>query len=381
MKVLIVGAGLSGCTIARILAEKNISVDIIEKRNHIAGNCYDERNEQGILVSRYGAHLFHTNSERVWNFIQSFANWIPWYHKVVGVIGDTMFPIPVNRTTVNTLLNKNLQTDDEMKLWLQENTIACDNPKNSKDIALKRVGSKLYDLIFHNYTYKQWNKYPYELEPSVLERIPVRITNEDGYFSDKYQALPEKGYTEFVRSMIQHPLITVSLQTEYNHSMRSMYDAVFYTGPIDKYYEEYNLPKLEYRSIRFETEQLNIDQFQSNSVVNYPSAKESFTRIVEYKHFLNQHVPNKTTIVREYTTEDGEPYYPVPTQRNRELYKQYKSLADNDCNKGVYFVGRLANYKYYNMDEAINAALEECDLFLSTVKYQSYSLSSPAQQC
>lgn len=370
MKVIVVGAGLSGCTIARTLAEKGISVHIIEKRNHIAGNCYDEINQQGILVSRYGAHLFHTNSERVWEFIQRFATWVPWHHKVIGTIGDKFFPIPVNRNTVNTLLGTNLQTEDDMKRWLQENSVPCDRPANSEEVACQRVGSSLYELIFKDYTYKQWAKYPAELDPSVLERIPVRTTDEDGYFSDKYQALPKHGYTEFVKEMIRHPLITIELETEFEHSMRSQYDNVFYTGPIDQFYDAHHLPKLEYRSIRFETEYLDMDQFQSNSVVNYPSTKESFTRIVEYKHFLNQNVPNKTTIVREYTMADGEPYYPVPTQRNREVYEQYKQLAKEDEKKGVYFVGRLANYKYYNMDAAIAAALDACDQFLQEISNQ-----------
>jgi UDP-galactopyranose mutase len=367
MKILVVGAGLSGCTIARILAEKGISVHIIEKRNHIAGNCYDEINEHGILVSRYGAHLFHTNSDRVQEFVQRFATWKPWYHKVIGKIGDKYFPIPVNRTTVNTLLGTNLETDEDMKSWLQENSISCDKPKNSEDVARHRVGQTLYDLIFKEYTYKQWAKYPAELDPSVLERIPVRMTEEDGYFSDKFQALPEKGYTEFIKQMINHPLITIQLETEFHHTMRSIYDRVFYTGPIDQFYAAHELPKLEYRSIRFETEHVEVDQFQTNSVVNYPSATEAFTRIVEYKHFLHQDVPNITTIVREYTMAEGEPYYPVPTQRNREVYEQYRQLAKEDEKKGVHFVGRLANYKYYNMDAAIAAALDACDQFLISV--------------
>jgi len=373
MHYLIVGAGLSGCTLARQFSEAGHTVHIIEKRDHIGGNCYDERDRNGILVNRYGAHLFHTNSERVWKFVQRFAEWIPYKHKVIGRIQDTFFPIPVNIDTVNILCNtpcntscnaqyKEIKTEDEMKAWLQTNTILNKNPQNSQEVALSRVGPVLYEKIFKDYTYKQWAKYPDELDPSVLERIPVRTDHNPYYFSDKFQALPKEGYTLFIQCMIDHPLITVSVNTEYDHIERNKYDAIFYTGPIDLYFRQKNLPQLEYRSILFETEYLDQDQFQSNSVVNYPSLDEPFTRIVEYKHFLNQIVPGKTTIVKEYTVADGDPYYPVPTQRNKDIYELYKAMAEKE--DGVYFVGRLANYKYYNMDAAILNALEIADKFI-----------------
>jgi len=364
MNVLIVGAGLSGCTMARTFADKGISVHIIERRNHIAGNCYDEINQHGIRVSKYGAHLFHTNSERVWQFVSRFAEWVPWYHKVIGNINGTHFPIPVNITTVNTLCEEDMKTEDEMKEWLNQNTIPNSDPKNSEEVALKRVGSILYEKIFKDYTFKQWEKYPAELDASVLERIPVRTDDQDGYFSDRYQALPRNGYTDFVRSMIDHPLITISLETDYREEMRAQYDFVCYTGPIDLFYADRGYPKLEYRSVLFETEHLPIDQFQPNSVVNYPSRAEPFTRIIEYKHFLNQVVPGRTTIVKEYTVGEGDPYYPVPTVRNREIYERYKCLAEEEEKNGVFFVGRLANYKYYNMDAAIENALNACDRIL-----------------
>jgi UDP-galactopyranose mutase len=361
MKYLIVGAGLSGCTLARTFAEAGHTVHIIEKRAHIAGNCYDERDKNGILVNRYGAHLFHTNSTQVWEFVQRFAEWVPYQHKVIGRINNTYFPIPVNIDTVNTLLHTELETEADMKAWLQQNTVPSANPKDSEEVALARVGPILYEKIFKEYTFKQWAKYPHELDPSVLERIPVRTTHDPYYFSDRFQALPKEGYTTFIRNMIDHPLITFELETDYEHTMRLQYDTVFYTGPIDHYFTGY--PPLEYRSIRFETEYIDQDQYQPNSVVNYPSADEPFTRIVEYKHFLNQQVPGKTTIVREYTVADGDPYYPVPTQKNRDTYNIYKELAEKE--NEVYFVGRLANYKYYNMDAAIENALQVAATFLA----------------
>jgi UDP-galactopyranose mutase len=370
-KILIVGAGITGSTIARQLAEaeKDYRITIIDQRNHIAGNCYDYINEVGIRMNEYGAHLFHTNNERVWTFVNRFAEWIDWKHKVLGKINNIHFPIPVNIDTVNLLCETHIQNEEEMKMWLEEHTIippdGKGNPRNSKEVALSRVGSKLYELIFKEYTWKQWEKYPDELHSSVLERIPVRINTDPYYFSDIYQALPKNGYTEFVKSMLEHSNITIHLNTSYEHSMRKDYDFVFYTGPIDHYYSSVGYPKLEYRSIHFEKETLPIKTFQPNSVVNYPSLSVPFTRIVEYKHFLNQEISGEyTTIVKEYTTSSGEPYYPVPTEKNQNLYKQYQELAEKDEKEGIYFVGRLANYKYYNMDAAILSALEMSDSFL-----------------
>jgi UDP-galactopyranose mutase len=367
MKILIVGAGISGSTIGRRLAEEGYDIHIIEQRDHIAGNCYDYINDAGILMNKYGAHIFHTNSDRVWDFVCRFSEWVPWKHKVIGRIGDTYFPIPVNIDTVNTLCKANIASEAEMKRWLESVVIAPPTgaAQNSEEVALSRVGPGLYDAIFKDYTYKQWAKWPAELAPSVLERIPVRTDWDPHYFSDKWQALPAKGYTAFVQKMLDHPNIRVDLGINYTHDMRSNYEYVFYTGPIDQYYAAAGYPKLEYRSIRFEEETIPIDTFQPNSVVNYPSGAEPWTRIVEYKHFLNQDVSGKTTIVREYTMAEGDPYYPVPTSANQEIYRRYQALASEDEAKGVFFVGRLANYKYYNMDAAILAALEAVDKFIA----------------
>jgi UDP-galactopyranose mutase len=362
--ILIVGAGLSGCTLAEQLAIKGHTITIIEKRDHIGGNCYDYRDENGILMNRYGAHLFHTNSVRVRDYVKQFAEWVPWKHEVIGRIDGVHFPIPVNIDTVNTLCGTDLKTEEEMRAWLTSVSVPLgpDGAANSEEVALARVGPALYQKIFKDYTYKQWAKYPAELDASVLERIPVRSNWDPYYFSDEFQALPRDGYTAFIANMIKDPKITVRLGLDYSHDMRSAYDYVFYTGPIDQYYASAGFPPLEYRSIRFEIERLEVDKFQPNSVVNYPSAAEPFTRIVEYKHFLNQDVPGKTTIVREYTMADGDPYYPVPTKANQEVFQRYKELAAAE--QGVFFVGRLANYKYYNMDAAILAALEVADNFV-----------------
>lgn len=357
-EILIVGCGLSGAVLAERFASINKQVLIIEKRNHIAGNCYDFIDENGILVNKYGAHLFHTNDKEIWTYIQQFAEWIRWDHRVIGVVDDKLVPIPVNINTVNSLCGENIDSIDDMNTWLQSVQISNNSIENSKDMALSRVGYTLYNKIFKSYTYKQWGKYPEELDASVLARIPVYNNFDDRYFSDKYQVLPRLGYTHFVKNLVSNPNITVMLSTDYfKIKDKIQSNIVLFTGPIDHYYEHIGLEKLEYRSIRFEMESIkNTFYYQTNSVVNYPQLNVPYTRIVEYKHFLNQKSPH-TTIVKEYPCDHGEPYYPVPTKHNQLLYQKYQKLAEKETN--VYFIGRLANYKYFNMDTTIRNALDQ----------------------
>lgn len=352
--ILIVGTGLSGSVLANKLSSK-YKIHIIDKRNHIAGNCYDYY-ENDILMNKYGAHIFHTNNKDIWDYVNKYCKWINWNHKVIGKINNKYFPIPVNISTVNILLDKNL-TKSSMNTFLDKNKNIYLQPSNSKEITINNVGEELYNLIFKEYTYKQWNKYPEELDKSVLARIPVRNNYDDNYFSDIYQGLPEKGYTYFVERLLDHPNITVKLNEEYDKDKHIGYNKIFFTGPIDQYYNYMNLPKLEYRSINFVKEYHDIDYYQPNSVVNYPSNDVLWTRIIEYKHFYNQIVPNKTIIVKEYTTDEGDPYYPVPTKRNQDLYLEYQKLAEKDEVNNIYFLGRLGSYKYLNMDQAIEQAL------------------------
>ena len=353
--ILVVGAGLSGATIARCAAEDGASVIVIDKRDHLGGNVYDAIDEKtGIRVSKYGAHLFHTNDTEVWNFVNRFGKWTHWAHKVVAVCDDKIVPIPVNITTVNSLLNTNITNESEMQTWLSNETTKIESPQNSEEVALNRVGPRLYETLFKSYTVKQWAKEPKDLEPSVLERIPVRPNFDERYFSDRYQALPTDGYTNIVKNMLDHPNITVKLNTAWEQNAEKYWTELVFTGPIDTYFKD--LPPLEYRSINFEWKTLeNTNYFQQNSVVNYPSASTPHTRIVEYKHFLNQK-SNSTIISIETTTNSGEPYYPVPTKENREIYAKYSALAAET--KGVHFVGRLASYKYFNMDQAIRNAMD-----------------------
>jgi UDP-galactopyranose mutase len=357
--IVIIGAGISGAVLAERYANLGKQVLIIEKRDHIAGNCYDYIDENGILVSKYGAHLFHTNEEDVWEYINQFNDFYPFEHKVIAQVDGQLVPIPVNITTVNKLFGTNITTEDEMKQWLDENRTPIDTPKNGREAALNKVGEVLYEKMFRHYTKKQWDKYPEELDASVLDRIPVRSNYDDRYFSDKYQALPVGGYTKLFEAILDHPNIEVVLNTDFFDVKDEItgYEKLFYTGPVDRYFEfKHSLQdKLEYRSINFVSETVDAEYFQENSVVNYPGNEVGFTRIIEYKHFGNQK-SDKTTIVKEYTTDEGDPYYPVPNPRNQKIYEKYK--AEADALLDVYFVGRLANYKYFNMDQAFKNALE-----------------------
>ncbi|MDO8451854.1 MAG: UDP-galactopyranose mutase [bacterium] len=370
-QILIIGAGISGAVLAERYAALGKKVLVIEKRYHIGGNCYDYQNEDGIMVSRYGAHLFHTNSEDVWKYVNRFSRWHPHEHRVLARVDGMLVPIPVNITTVNMLCQTDIRTEEEMKQWLSEHAVPIDAPKNGEEAALSRVGPYLYEKLFKTYTKKQWDKYPAELDASVLNRIPVRTNFDDRYFSDIHEALPTGGYTQMFDHLFDHPNITLARGVDY-FDMRDRlrgYEKLFYTGPIDRFfdYRYQTSGKLEYRSIRFVSETHEKEYFQENSVINYPN-DFGFTRIVEYKHLTGQNHP-KTTIVKEYTTDGGEPYYPVPDARNREVFEKYRREAAKLDD--IYFVGRLATYTYFNMDEACKNALDVVE------KLEGFRLDNP----
>ena len=360
--VIVVGAGLSGIVMAeRFASILNKRVLVIDKRNHIGGNCYDFiDNETGILMNRYGAHLFHTDDREVFEYISNFCKWKRWEHQVVGLVENQYVSIPANITTVNCICDEQITNSDEMDMWLSKNQINYNIIDNSEKMAKSRVGNVLYEKLCKHYTFKQWNCYPDKLLPEVLARIPVRNNYDTRYFSDKYQILPEKGYTHFFNKIIEkNPLITVVLDTDYFKLKEnvSQEQIVIYTGPIDHYFSQSGYPELEYRSICFETKRLfNTHYYQPNSVVNYPSPDTPYTRCIEYKHFLNQQSEH-TVIVKETSTDLGEPYYPVLNDKNTNLYKKYLEMANNE-KSNVHFIGRLASYKYFNMDQAIRNALD-----------------------
>lgn len=297
----------------------------MEKRDHIGGNCYDfVEKETNILMNKYGAHLFHTNNEKVWKYINRFDKWVRWEHKVVACVDNKFVSVPVNITTINELCEENLHDETDVKIWLEKHQIKYDVINNSEEMAKSRIGNILYKKLIKDYTYKQWNKYPHELDKSVLERIPIRPNFDTRYFSDKFQALPHKGYTHFFEKLLNHENIEVLLNTDYfDHIKQHKYDFVVFTGPIDSFFPHYE--KLEYRSIHFETQIIkNTNYFQPNSVVNYPNRDIPYTRIVEYKHFLNQKSKD-TIIVIEITNDFGEPYYPVP---NKKIWNYMKNIRN-----------------------------------------------------
>lgn len=364
-QIAVVGAGISGAVLAERYAScLNKKVLVLEKRDHIGGNCYDYINEYGLLVAKYGAHLFHTNYEDVWDYVNRFSEWFPYEHRVKARVDGMLVPVPVNITTVNMLLGENIQTEEEMHRWLDAHQVKNENPKDGKQAALARVGPVLYEKLFKHYTRKQWAKYPEQLDPSVLQRLPVRGNFDDRYFSDKYQALPKEGYTRMFERILDHPNIEVRLNTDFfavRDEIERQAKKLFYTGPIDQFFGcTYNPDeKLEYRSINFVWDHPEVEFYQENAVVNYPSPEVDFTRIVEYKHFYRDRYPQgmcRTSISREFTTGEGEPYYPVPNPQNMRIFAKYQREVEKL--KNIFFVGRLANYKYFNMDQAFKNALD-----------------------
>jgi len=376
--VCVVGAGLSGAVLAeRYASQLKQTVLVVDKRSHIGGNCFDYIDEDtGLRVSQYGAHLFHTKYGHVWEYVKQFGEWVDYEHKVRGIVNGKSVPIPVNIETVNTLFDLSIQNSAEMDAWLKKEQIpvAEDTAKNSEEIALSRVGRRLYNLIFRPYTIKQWAKDPSQLGPEVLSRIPVRNNHDDRYFSDEFQALPKEGYTAIFERMLASHLINVKTEIDYFKVRdRLRCGKTYYTGPIDTYFADTGWPKLEYRSLDFERVVENVDRklvdnvkgvsdfyFQEAFVVNHPQSSANFTRIVEYKHLPNQPTQSdskrqSTVYFIERSQDGGEPYYPVPNEKNKALYRKYQELAQQEPE--VTFVGRLANYKYFNMDEAIKNAL------------------------
>lgn len=358
---LIVGSGFSGATIAELLATQlNKKILLVEKRDHIGGNAYDCYNKDGILIHKYGPHIFHTNYDDVWQYLSQFTEWNGYRHRVLAYVNGKKVPIPINLTTVNSLLNKNF-TEKEVINYLESVRVNLPKIENSRDVIVSQVGEFFYEKFFRNYTYKQWGVYPEKLSPEVTKRIPVRFNTDDRYFSDKYQGLPFEGYTKLFEKMLTHKNITIMLNTDYKEVINDIkFDRLIYTGPID-YFFDYEYGKLPYRSLNFESETVEKEYFQEVAVVNYPNDYD-FTRITEFKHMTMQKHP-KTTIFREYPKSEGEPYYPMPMDDAISIYDKYKK--ETRKLKSVYFIGRLAEYKYYNMDQVVKRAL---DIFESIAK-------------
>ena len=352
---LIVGAGYAGSILAeRLASQHGARILLIDRRPHVGGNAYDEKNAAGIVYHKYGPHIFHTNSEQVVEYLSQFTDWRPYEHRVLADVRDKLVPIPINRTTLNMLFGLDLQTDKEAADYLASRAEPVENIQTSEDVVINAVGRELYELFFRGYTRKQWGLDPSELDKQVTSRIPTRTNTDDRYFSDTFQAMPLNGYTAMFEKMLDHPLIDIRTGVDFS-DIRDEIDAahIIYTGPIDEYFD-YRFGKLPYRSLRFDHQTLDQEQLQPVAVVNYPSPDVPYTRITEYKHLTGQEHP-RTTITYEYPSAEGDPYYPIPREENQALYKQYEALADTT--PGVTFVGRLATYRYYNMDQIVGQAL------------------------
>jgi UDP-galactopyranose mutase len=361
MDHLIVGAGFAGSTCARRLADAGRHVLVIDKRPHVGGNAFDRLDAHGVLIHEYGPHIFHTNSDKVMQFLSRFTGWRPYEHRVLASVDGQLVPVPINRTTINRLYALELN-EEGVAAFLERVRQPREPIHTSEDVVLNSVGPDLCDKIFRGYTRKQWGRELSELSAGVAARIPTRTSDDDRYFTDRFQAMPSDGYTTMFERMLHHPNIEVRTGVDFKSARHEIERRhTIYTGPIDEYFD-HALGRLPYRSLRFEHEHLpHIAQLQSVGTVNHPN-EHDYTRITEFKHLTGQQHAG-TSVVREYPCDDGDPYYPVPAPENEALYKRYEAMADAE--PSTLFIGRLAQYRYYNMDQVVAAALHVCDVLLS----------------
>lgn len=353
--VMVVGAGFAGAVMAeRLASQAGKRVLVVDRRPHIGGNAYDRRDDAGVLIHQYGPHIFHTNSTEIVEYLSRFTDWRPYEHRVLADVDGKLVPFPINRTTLNLLYGLDLHSDAEVTAFLKRSAEPKGDIATSEDVVVAAVGRELYETFFRGYTRKQWGLDPSELDKAVAARVPARTDDDDRYFQDRFQAMPAEGYTAMFARMLDHPNIEVLLDSDYR-DVRAAYPHthLVYSGPIDEFFD-YRYGKLPYRSLRFEHETLEQEWLQPVAVVNYPDESVPFTRITEYKHLTGQ-THERTSITREYPCAEGDPYYPVPRPDNQALYKRYEALAQAES--GVTFVGRLATYRYYNMDQIVGQAL------------------------
>lgn len=350
---LIVGAGLAGSVMAERLASKaNKKILLIDKRNHIGGNTFDYYNNDGILVHKYGPHIFHTNSKEVFEYLGNFTEWRPYEHHVLASVDGQLVPVPINQNTINALYGLNL-SQQQVQEFFNAKAEKKDRVITSEDVVVNAVGRELYEKFFKHYTIKQWALDPSELDASVTARVPTRTNKDNRYFTDTYQAMPLHGYTNMFHRILKHPNINILLNTDYKDAVAEInYKNLIYTGPIDGYFD-FCFGKLPYRSINFKSQTIDSENYQPTGTVNYPMS-QAYTRITEFKHLTGQK-HDKTSIVFEYPTAEGDPYYPIPRKENMDIYNKYKTLAASESN--TFFTGRLGTYKYYNMDQVVAQSL------------------------
>jgi UDP-galactopyranose mutase len=350
---LIVGAGFAGSVLAeRLASQRGERVLIIDRRPHVGGNAYDRYDEAGLLIHQYGPHIFHTNAKQIFDHLSQFTEWRPYEHRVLAEVDNLLLPIPINLDTVNKLYGLDL-TSEELEGWFASRAEPVAEIRTSEDVVVSKVGRELYEKFFRGYTRKQWGLDPSELDKSVTARVPTRTNRDDRYFGDEYQFMPKHGYTRMFERMLDHPNINIMVQTDYEDVKNIVpHRRLIFTGPIDEFFG-YRFGKLPYRSLQFKHVTLEQEWHQPVAVVNYPQTND-YTRVTEYKHLTGQTHP-KTALTYEFPSAHGDPYYPVPKAENQELYKKYERLSLTTPN--VWFVGRLATYRYYNMDQIVGQAL------------------------
>jgi UDP-galactopyranose mutase len=350
---LVVGAGFAGSVLAeRLASQRNEKVLVVDRRPHIGGNAYDRHDDAGLLIHQYGPHIFHTNSEAIVQYLSRFTGWRPYEHRVLAEVDGMLLPIPINLDTINRLHGLDL-TSDELEDWFAARAEKVAEIKTSEDVVVSRVGRELYEKFFRGYTRKQWGVDPSELDKSVTARVPTRTNRDDRYFNDTFQAMPAGGFTRMFERMLEHPNIDVMLGVDFAE-IRNMipHRRVIYSGPIDEYFG-FCYGRLPYRSLKFGHVTLEREWHQPVAVVNYPQT-HAYTRVTEYKHLTGQQ-HRCTSLTYEYPSDTGDPYYPIPRAGNEERFKRYEKLAAET--RGVWFVGRLATYRYYNMDQVVGQAL------------------------
>lgn len=354
-ETLVVGAGLAGSVMARRLAESGEHVLVVDRREHVAGNCYDHPDEYGVWVHEYGPHVFHTNAEKVWAWLSRFTEWRPYEQRVLANVGGVFYPFPINRSTLEQFFGVTLKDEQAAQDLLEDKAEVLERVVTSEDVCVSRFGRELYDAFFRGYTRKQWDLDPSQLDRSVCARIPIRTDRDDRYFTDRWQAVPRDGYTAMVARILDHPLIRVELGTDGLGLVPYRTGRVVWTGAVDELWD-YCLGRLPYRSLRFSLRsERRGDLAQPCAGINYPDADVPWTRDTEFRHITGQR-GEWTTILREFPSAEGDPYYPVPADENRLLYERYRRLTEREM-PNVTLVGRLARYQYLNMDQVVGQAL------------------------
>ncbi|MFC5461053.1 UDP-galactopyranose mutase [Massilia niabensis] len=366
--IAIVGAGFSGAVIANQLAKAGYTVEVFESRPHVAGNCHSERDaETGVMLHVYGPHIFHTDNERAWEFVNRYSEFKPYVNRVKAITNGKVFTLPINLLTINQFFNKTFRPKEAEEFLTTLGDKSIENPQTFEEQALRFVGRDLYEAFFKTYTVKQWGLQPSELPASILKRLPVRFNYDDNYFSHKYQGMPAEGYTALVQKIIDQPGVTVHLNTRFDPALKADYDHVFYSGPIDAWFNHAE-GRLPYRTLDFETFRETGD-YQGNAVINYCDNAQPYTRITEHKHFSPWEQHEKSIMYAEYSRQCEEkdiPYYPIRMARDKEQLERYINLAQQETN--VTFVGRLGTYRYLDMDVTINEALITSDKFLECAR-------------